>query len=141
MQIAHRPPVAAREPGLSPRLRQRIETEFRPRWENDWGRRFVTHGSVPGPDAVRLDGNDYLSLTGHADILNAQLQTLRRNQEFIVQSGVFQLDGSPAARFEQAMAQWIGKEGGLLCQCCCQLQLISAVVTRAGVAHAEPANQ
>ncbi|MES2940895.1 MAG: alpha-hydroxyketone-type quorum-sensing autoinducer synthase [Pseudomonadota bacterium] len=116
MQVAHRPPTAAREPGLSPRLRQRIETEFRSRWENDWGRKFVTHGSVPGSDAVRLDGNDYLSLTGHADILNAQLQTLRRNQEFVVQSGVFQLDGSPASRFEHAMAQWIGKEGGLLCQ-------------------------
>lgn len=105
-----------REPGLSARLRNRIATEFQSRWENEWGRKFVTHGTAPGPDAVRLDGNDYLSVTGHPRIVQAQLDALARNQEFIVQSGVFQLDGSPASRFEHALASWIGKEGGLLCQ-------------------------
>ena len=53
--ISIRPPVV--EPGLSSRLRQRIATQFKERWEKDWGRKFVTHGSNPGPDAVRLDGN------------------------------------------------------------------------------------
>jgi CAI-1 autoinducer synthase len=117
MHVADRPsshPV--REPGLSAHLRQRIDTEFRSRWEDEWKRRFVTHGRAPGPEAVRLDGNDYLALTGHADILNAQVQALRCNQEFVVQSGVFQLEGSPASRFEHAMAGWLGKQGGLLCQ-------------------------
>jgi CAI-1 autoinducer synthase len=113
-EISLAPP--AREPGLSPRLRERIETQFRSRWENEWGRKFVTHGRAPGSDAVRLDGNDYLAVTGHSDIVQAQLDALLRNQEFVVQSGVFQLDGSPASRFEQALAGWIGKEGGLLCQ-------------------------
>lgn len=104
------------EPALSPRLRQRIETQFRSRWENDWGRKFVTHGRDPGPNAVRLDGNDYLGVTGHPAIVQSQLDALCRNREFVVQSGVFQLDGSPASRFEKAMAAWLGKEGGLLCQ-------------------------
>jgi CAI-1 autoinducer synthase len=113
-EITLAPPV--REPALSPRLRERIETQFRARWENEWGRKFVTHGSAPGPDAVRLDGNDYLAVTGHPDIVQAQLDALLRNQEFVVQSGVFQLDGSPASRFEKALAGWLGKEGGLLCQ-------------------------
>ncbi|MBI5275279.1 MAG: quorum-sensing autoinducer CAI-1 synthase [Burkholderiales bacterium] len=110
------PTPAVREPGLSAHLRQRIETQFRSRWEDDWKRTFVTHGRAPGPDAVRLDGNDYLSVTGHTDIVQAQLDALVRNQEFVVQSGVFQLDGSPASRFEKSLAQWLGKEGGLLCQ-------------------------
>jgi CAI-1 autoinducer synthase len=108
--------TGSREPGLSQKLRQRIETQFKSRWENEWGRKFVTHGQAPGPDAVRLDGNDYLAVTGHPEIVQAQLDALVRNQEFVVQSGVFQLDGSPASRFERAMAQWLGKEGGLLCQ-------------------------
>lgn len=107
---------AVREPGLSSHLRQRLETEFRSRYENDWGRRFVTHGRAPGPDAVRLDGNDYLSVTGHPAIVQAQLDTLRRNQDFVVQSGVFQLDGSPTSRFEDALAAYVGKQGALLCQ-------------------------
>ncbi|HEY8356557.1 MAG TPA: aminotransferase class I/II-fold pyridoxal phosphate-dependent enzyme, partial [Ramlibacter sp.] len=110
------PPAAASEPGLSPRLRQRIETQFRERWEKDWGRKFVTHGTNPGPDAVRLDGNDYLSVTGHADIVGAQLAALRTNEEFVVQSGVFQMEGSPTSRFESALAGFVGKEGALLCQ-------------------------
>lgn len=106
----------AAEPGLSAHLRQRIETTFKQRWEQEWGRKFVTHGRAPGPDAVRLDGNDYLAVTGHAEIVQAQLDALRRNQEFVVQSGVFQMDGSPASRFERALADYVGKEGVLLCQ-------------------------
>lgn len=104
------------EPGLSAHLRQRIATTFQSRWENEWGQRFVTHGSPPGPNAVRLDGNDYLSVTGHSAIVQAQLDALRQNRDFIVQSGVFQLDGSPTSRFERALADYVGKEGALLCQ-------------------------
>ena len=104
------------EPGLSPHLRQRIATEFKDRWEKEWKRKFVTHGSAPGPDAIRLDGNDYLSVTGHPEIVQAQLDALRCNREFVVQSGVFQLDGSPTSRFEAALAAHVGKQGALLCQ-------------------------
>jgi CAI-1 autoinducer synthase len=104
------------DPPLPATLRQRIDSEFKSRWENEWGRKFVTHGLAPGPDAVHLNGNDYLAVTGHPSIVQAQLDVLRRNQEFVVQSGVFLLDGSPASQFEKALAEWLGKEGGLLCQ-------------------------
>lgn len=104
------------EPGLPPKLRQRIATEFKDRWEKEWGSKFVTHGRAPGPDAVRLDGNDYLSVTGRPEIVEAQLAALRCNEEFVVQSSVFQLDGSPTSRFEAALAAFVGKEGALLCQ-------------------------
>jgi CAI-1 autoinducer synthase len=113
---AARPADATAEPGLSPHLRARIARDFRDRWEKEWGRKFVTHGRAPGPEAVRLDGNDYLCVTGHADVVNAQLAALRSNQDFVVQSGVFQLDDSAPARFEAQLAAFLGKEGGLLCQ-------------------------
>jgi CAI-1 autoinducer synthase len=109
-------PARATEPGLSRQLRKRIETQFKDRYEKDWGRKFVTHGCVPGPDAVRLDGNDYLSVTGHPQIVQAQLEALRCNRDFVVQSGVFQMDGSSTSRFETALADHVGKEGALLCQ-------------------------
>ena len=114
--ITRADPIVRAEPALSTRLRQRIETEFKARWENEWGGKFVTHGCAPGQDAVRLDGNDYLAVTGHPQIVQAQLDALLRNQDFIVQSGVFQLEGNPASNLEKALARWIGKEGGLLCQ-------------------------
>ena len=114
--ITRADPIVRAQPALSTRLRQRIETEFKARWENEWGGKFVTHGCAPGQDAVRLDGNDYLAVTGHPQIVQAQLDALLRNQDFIVQSGVFQLEGNPASNLEKALARWIGKEGGLLCQ-------------------------
>src|SRR3569832_897261 len=109
-------PVQSAGPALSPKLRERIARDFKSRWENEWGGKFVTHGMPPGPNAVRLDGNDYLSVTGHPEIVQAQLDSLRQGKEFIVQSGVFQHDGSAASRFQGALAAWVGKQEGLLCQ-------------------------
>ena len=117
MEVIERtPPLARTQPGLSAKLRQRIASEFQARWEQEWGGKFVTHGVLPGPDAVRLDGNDYLAVAGHPQVVQAQLDSLRRDQEFIIQSGVFQVEGNPASQFQDALACWLGKEDGLLCQ-------------------------
>lgn len=117
MEVTERHSPAQRtRPGLWAPLRQRIAAEFRSRWEQEWGGKFVTHGRTPGPNAVRLDGNDYLSVTGHPAVVQAQVDALRRPQAFVIQSGVFQLDGSAASQFQQALAAWLGKEDGLLCQ-------------------------
>lgn len=109
-------PDRVRSATLSARLRQRIATEFKPRFEQEWGGKFVTDGETPGSNAVRLDGNDYLGITGHPEIVNSQIAALRRNEDFVVQSGVFQLHGSPTSHFERAFSGWLGHEGGVLCQ-------------------------
>ena len=102
-------------PPLGARLQGRL-AEFAPRFTQEWSGRFVTHGRPAGPDAVRLDGNDYLSVTGHPDIVKAQLDSLRHDREFVIQSGVFHLDGHPAGQLEDAIARWIGKDDGYICQ-------------------------
>jgi CAI-1 autoinducer synthase len=106
----------AAEPELFPRLRRRLESEFRQRWENEWGSKLPTQGRPAGPDAVRLDGNDYLALTGHPDIVRAQLEALRHNREFVVQSVVFHHEGSRTSRLESALASHLGKQRAMLCQ-------------------------
>ncbi|MRD47198.1 alpha-hydroxyketone-type quorum-sensing autoinducer synthase [Caenimonas koreensis] len=106
----------AREPQMPTALRQRIDREFTNRWNDEWGGRFVLHGKGAAPGAVRLDGNDYLAVTGHPEIVQAQVNTLRQDTGSVVQSGVFLLDGHPAHQFERAMADWVGKEDGILCQ-------------------------
>jgi len=108
--------ASAADPAIPPGLRQRIAREFGARWQQEWGGRFVLHGRTPGPSAVRLDGNDYLSVTGHPDIVGAQVAALREDSESVVQSGVFLLGDHPAHTFEQNLARWIGKEDGFLCQ-------------------------
>ena len=104
------------DPVLPSGLRNRIAREFTERWREQWGGKFVLHGKPAGPGAVRLDGNDYLGVTGHPEIVRAQVCALREDTEAVVQSGVFLLDSHPAHAFEKAMAQWMGKQDGFLCQ-------------------------
>jgi CAI-1 autoinducer synthase len=104
------------DPPLPPHLRQRIARDFTPRWNGQWGGKFVLHGQPAGPNAVRLDGNDYLGITGHPDIVAAQVATLRKDNEFVIQSGVFLLADHPARALELGMAAWLGKEDGFVCQ-------------------------
>jgi CAI-1 autoinducer synthase len=106
----------ATDPGLHPQLQKRIERDFYPRWNDTWKGQFVLHGRPAAPDAVRLDGNDYLSLTGHPEIIQAQIASIRQDNDFVIQSGAFLLDQHPSRNFEKTMAQWIGKEDGFLCQ-------------------------
>lgn len=113
---AHPGRIAAARAALSAPLRERMARDFHARFRQEWGGRFVTHGLAPGRDAVRLDGNDYLSITGTAAIVQAQIDTLRHDRDFVVQSSVFHLEGTPTHRFERALADWVDAEGALLCQ-------------------------
>jgi CAI-1 autoinducer synthase len=104
------------EPRLPRLLRERIDREFTARWRDQWGGKFILHGRPPITAAVRLDGNDYLSVTGHPRIVQAQVDALRADTEAVVQSGVFLLDHHPARALEKAMAAWLGKQDSFLCQ-------------------------
>jgi CAI-1 autoinducer synthase len=97
-------------------LAARIEREFAARWREQWGGKFILHGRPPVEGAVRLDGNDYLAVTGHPEIVQAQIDALRTDTQAVVQSGVFLLDHHPSRAFEKSMASWLGKEDAFLCQ-------------------------
>ncbi len=120
MQVLERKisPVAKafQNPVLSKNLTARIARDFTPRWEQQWGGKFMLHGVTPGPNAIRLDGNDYLGITGHPTIVQAQVDALRKEQEFVVQSGVFHLNQHPTRTLETALAAWVGKDDGFICQ-------------------------
>ncbi len=104
------------EPALSARLQARIARDFTPRWQAEWGGKFILHSKPAGAQALRLDGNDYLGIAGHPDIVGAQIEALRKDGEFVIQSGAFLLGDHPAHALELRLAQWLGKEDGVLCQ-------------------------
>jgi CAI-1 autoinducer synthase len=104
------------DPDISAHLHRRIERDFTKRWNEQWQGRFILHGRAQTPNSVRLDGNDYLGLTGHPDIVRAQTQALRHDAEFAIQSSVFLHGQHPVREFEQGLAKWMGKEDGLICQ-------------------------
>ncbi len=120
MQVVERnqafSPTLLQNPALGPGLTKRIARDFTPRWNDQWGGKFVLHGKPPTSDGIRLDGNDYLGVTGHPRIVEAQVEALRKQQEFVVQSGVFHLNQHPTRKLEIALAAWVGKDDGFICQ-------------------------
>ena len=104
------------DPDISAHLHQRIERDFAKRWNEQWSGRSLLHGRTPNANAVRLNGNDYLALTGHPDIIRAQTQSMRHDAEFAIQSSVFLHGDHPVRDLERGLAQWVGKEDGLICQ-------------------------
>ncbi|MEY4884369.1 MAG: hypothetical protein RIS34_2223 [Pseudomonadota bacterium] len=120
MQVLEKSPLAPDRtpdnPPLLPRLRERLDNQFMPHWNTQWGGKCILHGKNPGPGAIRLDGNDYLNVSGHPDIIRSQIDTLRRSNESVIQSGAFLLDAHPSRTLEASLAAWIGKEDGFVCQ-------------------------
>lgn len=109
-------PKSFLNPALGSQLTKRIARDFTPRWNDQWGGKFVLHGKPPASSGIRLDGNDYLGVTGHPRIVQAQVDALRKQQEFVVQSGVFHLNQHPTRELETALAAWVGKDDGFICQ-------------------------
>jgi CAI-1 autoinducer synthase len=104
------------DPPISAHLHKRVERDFAQRWNQLWSGRSLLHGRTPGPNAVRLNGNDYLGLTGHQDIVKAQIEAMRHDAEFAIQSSVFLHGQHPVRDLERNLAHWMGKEDGLICQ-------------------------
>ena len=110
------PTSAYTEPPLLPQLRRRLDQQFMPHWNAQWGGKCILHGRPSGANSIRLDGNDYLNISGHPAIVGAQINTLRQDTQSVIQSGAFLLDAHPSRRLESDMAAWIGKQDGFICQ-------------------------
>jgi CAI-1 autoinducer synthase len=108
--------ISRTDPTVSKHLAERIQREYTNRWETLWGGRSILHGRNPSPNAVRLNGNDYLSLTGHPDIVRAQTEAIKHEADFVIQSSVFLHGQHPIRALERNLAAWLGKEDGLICQ-------------------------
>ncbi|MFM2400092.1 MAG: hypothetical protein RL341_2249 [Pseudomonadota bacterium] len=104
------------EPVLLDAVERRMAQKFLPRRNELWTDRFFVQGRTPGPNAVRLDGNDYLGLNGHEHIIRSQAEALQRNADSVIQSGVFLSDAHPTHAFEKRLAAFVGKGNSVLCQ-------------------------
>ena len=120
MQVLERSPELAPKtnpgPVMLPRLRERFEQQFMLHWKNSWGGKPILHGRKPGSDSIRLDGNDYLGISGHATIVEAQMASLQHNHDCVIQSNALLLNSHPSRALEASLAAWVGKEDGFVCQ-------------------------
>jgi CAI-1 autoinducer synthase len=87
-----------------------------PHWHDQWGGKPILHGRNPGCDSIRLDGNDYLGISSHPDIVRAQIASLQQNHNSVIQSNALLLNSHPSRTLKHSLAAWLGKEDGFVCQ-------------------------
>lgn len=109
-------PKIYHNPALLPRLREQVDLKFMAHWKEQWGGKCILHGRSPGSESIRLDGNDYLGISGNPSIVRAQIASLQHNNDGVIQSGAYLLDAHPSRTLEASLAAWVGKEDGFVCQ-------------------------
>lgn len=110
-------------------LADRVEEYYRERVEKTWDGGHIMHGREPGPDAVRLISNDYLSIADHPDIVDAQIGALREAGNGVLMSAVFVHGDNPLLDLERELAQFLGSEATVVSQSgwCANTGLIQAI--------------
>jgi CAI-1 autoinducer synthase len=103
-------------PELPEFVAARVERFYRERVRKAWGGRHILRGRQPGPDALHLSSNDYLALSRHPRILTTMADTLARDGNGMLMSGIFLHGESPQLAFEQDLAAFMQAQGGVLCQ-------------------------
>lgn len=94
----------------------RVERYYRERVQQTWAGGHIMRGKVPGPDALHLSSNDYLSVARHPEILSAMYESIREEGNGLLMSAVFVHGESPLLEFENRLAAFMGAESGVLCQ-------------------------
>lgn len=101
------------QPGF---LRERVDRFYATRIDRHGGRN-VFNGRPPGPNAILLNGNDYLQLACHPRIVDAQIRELRRAGSGPQMSAVFLNEAEgPVRRLQQRFASFSSMPAAVLCQ-------------------------
>jgi CAI-1 autoinducer synthase len=95
------------------RLMQCDEEMFLPRRN---GKPLVLGNRLPSASSTMLQSNDYLNISGHPAIRNAQLQVLANMGQEPVMSAVFLHENSDHHLFESSIAEFAGFESAILSQ-------------------------
>lgn len=110
--------------GEMPSLTQKIEHRL-----EHAERRQQLRSRRPSPDGVELRCNDYLSLSGHPAITEAQIAVLRGGGDDIYMSAAFLSDSTMQRAVERKIAAFLGTEDSVLCQSgwCANVGLMQAI--------------
>ncbi|MBN8475353.1 alpha-hydroxyketone-type quorum-sensing autoinducer synthase [Sulfuritalea sp.] len=111
-----RPVPQFRAPDLADFAALRVEKYYRERVRDTWAGGHIMRGRQPGTDALQLCSNDYLALAKHPHILRAMSESIQRDGNGLLMSGIFVHGACPHTDFEQRLAEFMQAEAGVLCQ-------------------------
>ncbi len=98
-------------------VQRRVDRFYTERVAESWGGRHILRGRRPAADALLLNNNDYLAITRHPRIVQAQTDALAAHGNGAMMSGLFlQQDDDPMHRLEAKFADALGFEASVLCQ-------------------------
>src|SRR6478609_3793303 len=82
-------------------VQRRVDRFYTERVAESWGGRHILRGRRPAADALLLNNNDYLAITRHPRIVQAQTDALAAHGNGAMMSGLFlQQDDDPMHRLE-----------------------------------------
>lgn len=92
----------------------------------------LLRGRIPGSDAVIMISNDYLALSQHPTIIEAQIQALRAHGHGLLRSDVFRHGTNPLQEFELQIARFMEMEDAILSQSgwCANVGLIQSIANK-----------
>jgi CAI-1 autoinducer synthase len=107
----------------------RVEKYYRERVQNTWAGGHIMRGRVPGAGALHLSSNDYLSLAQHPKIVAAMSDSIERDGNGMLMSGIFLQGACPQIDLEERLAEFMHAEAGVLCQSgyCANTGLLQAI--------------
>ncbi len=105
--------VNAPEPDF---LARRVNRYYQERVLDTWDGGHIMRGRHPGPDAIHLSSNDYLSLARHPRILRTAAEKLADEGNGLLMSAIFLHGDNPLLNLERRLANFMGAESGVLCQ-------------------------
>lgn len=111
-----RPQPQFRAAALADFVSLRVDQYYRERVQNTWAGGHIMRGRSPGPDALQLCSNDYLAVARHPRVLEAMTESIRRDGNGLLMSGIFVHGACPHTDFEQRLADFMQAEAGVLCQ-------------------------
>lgn len=105
---------AAPLPGF---VRERVDAFHDKRLAIDWQGRHILHGRKTRPDDLLLQSNDYLAISGHSAIIDAQQKSLTESGMGMMMSAQFVHDElDPLHELEAHLAHAVGSDSGILTQ-------------------------
>ncbi len=120
------------EPQAEPAfLRERVDAYYRERAVNPVTGSHILKGRIPGAEDLILTSNDYLAISRHPSIMQAQAETLQAQGHGVLRSSVFLFGETPQRALERAMAQAMQAEDALVAQSgwCANTGLIQSIAT------------
>ncbi|KTD25504.1 MULTISPECIES: alpha-hydroxyketone-type quorum-sensing autoinducer synthase [Legionella] len=115
-----------------PFVDEAIEQYFTVRVNQSWHGKHILKGKIPAADALIFSSNDYLHISQHPKLIEAQIAALRKYGNGQMQSPVFLREDTLLSACEQQFAQFLGYPAALLAQSgwCANIGLIQALASR-----------